>query len=250
MKTRAVAENRQTRLRAMREEQTRIRRGALEAIRRDIAGLKERRKSLLERVRAHCAVARERVKERVRVRRITARDELAREVAEMRVAERNRCKLRLHRVNAETETAIARKRRAVEEERRSQVFVRRVEAHKKAERRRYKKEERSAESDDEVRSNVEPELVAIFDAIRSKIRAVPGRSRTESFLHWVHEHPDEVWSIREQNAQVKLRALLREERRAVIEARKAERALRACGGRCAHLRKRAAASSSLEPAPF
>ena len=42
--------------------------------------------------------------------------------------------------------------------------------------------ERQAESDDEVRSNIPPELVALFERVKRGIKASPRMSRTESFL--------------------------------------------------------------------
>ncbi len=42
--------------------------------------------------------------------------------------------------------------------------------------------ERQAESDDEVRSNIPPELVALFERVKRGIKASPRMSRTEAFL--------------------------------------------------------------------
>lgn len=53
--------------------------------------------------------------------------------------------------------------------------------------------ERLAESDDEVRSNLPPELVPLFDRIRKGIKPGLRKSRTEAFLEYVEAHPEEVY---------------------------------------------------------
>jgi len=55
--------------------------------------------------------------------------------------------------------------------------------------------ERRAESDDDVRINIDPELVPIFDRVRRTIKGSAHRSRTEAFLEWVHDHPDQVLAM-------------------------------------------------------
>src|SRR5690606_6266812 len=74
------------------------------------------------------------------------------------------------------------------------------------------------ESDDEVRANLPPELVPVFDRHRGRFKDSPRMSRTEAFLHWVAENPDEV--IYEQ-AQAAEAAAARE----IAELQKAERAM-------------------------
>jgi hypothetical protein len=49
--------------------------------------------------------------------------------------------------------------------------------------------ERQAESDDEVRGNVRPELVALFERVMRSIKASPRTSRTEASLHYAEKHP-------------------------------------------------------------
>lgn len=220
MKTREQRANKQTKHAAVRVEQKRIRHEALASIRDQIRAIRNRRTELAGRVRAQCKTARVRTKERIAARRRQGLEELRRELAEMKQAERNRCALRRQRVKFETLSAVERKRHELDEERRSQAFVRRVESHKKKTEKKRTATERRQESDDEVRSNIDAELVPIWEAVRRKVRAVPGRSRTESFVHWVEENPDEVWRLREKDAEHRLAALLREEQRAAKHAGK------------------------------
>lgn len=62
-----------------------------------------------------------------------------------------------------------------------------------------------AESDDEVRRNVEddPDLGALWEAIdKRQFKRSPHRSRTEAFLEHVHDHPEELDELRaKQEAQ-------------------------------------------------
>lgn len=52
--------------------------------------------------------------------------------------------------------------------------------------------ERASESDDEVRANLPPELVPLFEQIKKHVRPRPGISRTETVLQYAEDHPDEV----------------------------------------------------------
>jgi len=169
-------------------------------------------------------------------------EELRREIAQMKQAERNRCQLRRTRVKIETESAASRARRELEERRRAERHAERVEKRRAQMARAVRRETARAESDDEVRQNIEADLVPIFDRVRSRIRARPGVSRTESFVHWVEENPAEVWAMREDLAERRLRALLREEARAARQLAKA-------GGR-ARRRAQVAAGAEEEPPPF
>ena len=52
--------------------------------------------------------------------------------------------------------------------------------------------ERAHESDDEVRNNVEPQLLPAFEAWKRRVIATPRMSRTEAFLQMVHDHPGDA----------------------------------------------------------
>jgi hypothetical protein len=166
-------------------------------------------------------------------------DALHREIREMKQAERNRCALRRTRVRHESTGAAARARAELRDAEREHAALRRIESHRARRLKDVRKAERNrSESDDEVRSNIGPDLVPVFDVVKAKVRARPGMSRAEAFLHWAEENPDEIWALREDLAERKLRALIREEQRAARELRK-------CGGRCRH-----APRGSLAEVPF
>lgn len=55
-----------------------------------------------------------------------------------------------------------------------------------------------AESDDQVRRDVadDPLLVAVWEKLKGKIKASRHMSRTEAFLHYVHNHPQALDEVR------------------------------------------------------
>jgi len=87
--------------------------------------------------------------------------------------------------------------------------------------------ERASESDDMVRADLDAELVPVFNAVKHRIQARPGMSRTEAFLHWVEEHPDDVWQLRQAQADRELAELVREHNTLAYGGRGARAARRA-----------------------
>ncbi len=68
---------------------------------------------------------------------------------------------------------------------------------------------RASESDDEVRQNIAPDLVPLFNRVRLGIKKCAGKSRTESFLEYVEEHPHEGAEAVDIGAVWKLKQVLR-----------------------------------------
>jgi len=77
---------------------------------------------------------------------------------------------------------------------------------------RSTKRERSQEDDDRVRSNLPAELVPVFDKVAKRIKGSAKRTRTEAFLEWAEENPDEILAVQQARADAELRALLKEQR--------------------------------------
>src|SRR6185295_17647714 len=50
------------------------------------------------------------------------------------------------------------------------------------------------ESDDEVRANIPPDLVPLFERVKRGIKGSARESRTEAFLRYVEEHPREQFA--------------------------------------------------------
>lgn len=88
---------------------------------------------------------------------------------------------------------------------------------------RSTKRERAQEDDDRVRSNLPPELVPVFDRVARRIKGSAKRSRTEAFLEWAEENPDEIIAVQQAEADKALRAMLKEQREHGRAMRKAGR---------------------------
>lgn len=71
--------------------------------------------------------------------------------------------------------------------------------------------ERRQEDDDAVRRNLPAELAAVFDKHRRKFKGSPRRSRTEQFLEWAEENPDEVVAIQQAEADRALKELMKQQ---------------------------------------
>jgi predicted nucleic acid-binding Zn-ribbon protein len=71
--------------------------------------------------------------------------------------------------------------------------------------------ERASESDDEVRANIPPELVRLFDRVRRSIKGTPRKSRTEAFLEYAEEHPSEVYEAIDDQTDALIAELQRRE---------------------------------------
>lgn len=79
---------------------------------------------------------------------------------------------------------------------------------------------RRSESDDEVRGNIPPDFVALFERVKGKIRASDRASRTENFLKYAEEHPHEIVNAIEAVSEVQIARLERAHRNAQVHARK------------------------------
>lgn len=228
----------------------------LKAIRSELGAIRARKSTLMKRVRAACKVSRERALAAARERLRIETGKLRQEVREAKQAERNRCLARKVKTSLGTRMAADKLR---EEARRISEKESEVRAGKRLEVRaksRTTARERSEESDDEVRSNLDPGLIPIFDVVRRQIKGSPHISRTEAFLQWAEENPDEIWQMREADAARQVRALMKAEHEAHLEAEhtrkaalRAEKALAACGGKCSHKKKRAT-REELAEVPF
>jgi len=118
---------------------------------------------------------------------------------------------------------IGRARAELEAERKYQRDMKRIERANRAralEFKRATKTERRGESDDEVRGNIPPEFVSLFERVKGRIKGSPRMTRTEAFLHYAHEHPDEVLVALEDKTEQLVRELEGRERAATRAARR------------------------------
>ncbi len=111
-------------------------------------------------------------------------------------------------------------KRTLKEER---IYQRRIREAGKAPKVRATKREQSQEDDDAVRSNLPADLVPVFDAVRKQIKGTPRRTRTETFLEWAEENPDEILAVQEVQAEQYLKDLVKQQRELGRNVRKADR---------------------------
>lgn len=193
---------------------------ALADLRRRLREIKAWRRDNLKRVRATCARARRVLALAIKNYRKQELERIRREVAESRAQLRKSCIDRRCQIIDKARSESDAVRRAMAERRKLERDLRSVD---KLERKRLDaaaKRTYRLESDDEVRQNLPPELVPVFDRHKRRFKDSPRKSRTEAFLHWVEEHPDEVLFEQSQAAEA---AAARE----IAELQKAERAMAA-----------------------
>lgn len=183
----------------------------LERLRVAIAKTRERRKRALLRVRQTCALARERVRNDVRAFRSAEFKRIAEEVRRMRNVARAQCQARKHRIKAAGSRAVERRRGELAAEARQQ---RRIEsADRRARRQRVTYRERRQEDDDAVRSNLPRELVGVFNRVSRHIKGTRYRTRTEAFLEWAQEHPEDVIAYQGDDTDREVARLIAERER-------------------------------------
>jgi hypothetical protein len=68
-----------------------------------------------------------------------------------------------------------------------------------------------------------PDLLAVFDKHRKSFKGSARRSRTEQFLEWAEENPDEVLAVQQAEADRALHELLKQERELGRNFRKTSR---------------------------
>lgn len=194
-----------------------IYRRALADLRRRLREIQAWRREQLKRVRQSCARARRMLSKAVKEYRKREMERIRREVADSRRRLKQLCTERRCKIIDQARTDAEAIRKAMAERRRLERDLRDVDR-KAVKRLAAAKRTYRLESDDEVRANLPPELVPVFDAHRARFKDSPKMSRTEAFLHWVSENPDEI--IYEQ-AQAAEAAAARE----IAALQKAERAM-------------------------
>jgi hypothetical protein len=174
----------------------------LQALRGKIAHARAERVRMLASARAQCRHAREGLK----ARQARQRAKFVEEQRAARAAGKERCKSGKKTAGSKYNELAA--RTALREARTLQRQVRNADRRNVKQRSTIR--ERSQESDDAVRSNLPPELVPVFNAHRKNYKGSARRSRTEQFLEWAEENPDEIISIQSANAERELAELVRE----------------------------------------
>ncbi len=191
-------------------------RAALGLLRAQIKHARVDRVAMLMGAREQCRTARGALKQRQALERtdLTQRHRFEREDAKT-ACEAGKDSARTK--GAELERGA---KRTLKEER---IYQRRIREAGKAPKKRVTSRERSQEDDDAVRSNLPADLVPVFDAVRKQIKGTPKRTRTEAFLEWAEENPDEILSVQQAEAEKYLKDLLKKQRELGRDVRKADR---------------------------
>lgn len=179
----------------------------LTELRERIKSAHHARRARIHEIRGLCRVGRNNVRQRIVALREETRERLRDQIARIREAEQDRCATSEQKARAELGKHIEVARRELNEERRA--FAERYgrKAQKNA---RRAARERADESFDEVAHNLPPELQAVWKRVAKSIKGGPRRSRTEAFLEWAEENPDEVHGILYAEADRDVARLIRE----------------------------------------
>jgi hypothetical protein len=167
-------------------------RGDRRAVRTMQKRVRGRARAALARVRAACKAARVRLRGRVQAHRDLARERTRADVAGMRATVKGTCLARRSKVRASRELTLGKLEQRIESI--ADLYALRAKDEGRTRSKKYAKRaaDRRTESDDEVRANLPPELVAVFEKVKRAIKAGPRRSRTEAFLEWVEANEDQI----------------------------------------------------------
>jgi hypothetical protein len=225
-------------LRAIAREERSKQRAELAGLRQALKDARARLAAARKSAKHLCKTGRREARERAKELRTRVLYELRATIANERQRAKDACET--GRATARTlgdKRAAARAK--VDAERRYRQDMRRIEAGNRNRRKEWglaKGRVRRQESDDEVIGNIPPELVALWQRVKGRIRGSDRQSRTEAFLHYAEEHPGEVLESYEDKTEEVIRQLERDERsarkalRRTVPRARIEAAAAAAGG--------------------
>jgi hypothetical protein len=200
-------------------------RAHLRQLQADIRRARGERREAMREARLACREGRREVRGRIKAMRAAALEELKRAVLAEKTDARYAC-AEGRSYARDLASKHARARHVLKIERTYRAELRRIEAANKARRRDIvhprgaRARELRGESDDTVRGNLPPELVPLFERVKSRIKGSDRMSRTEAFLHYAEEHESEVLEVIEDRTEAMLRELEAKERAAHRTMRK------------------------------
>lgn len=196
----------------------------LAALRRAIREARAAHKRALVHAVERCRAARVGARAKAAELRAKALEELRKAIELERQGARSQCETaRASASGHKTKAAQARAELRAEQQFRREM--RRIERSAKDRRAELAKKharaaERRGESDDEVRGNIPPDLVHLFERVKRLVKPGARHSRTEAFLEYAEEHPGEVLEALEDKTDALVRDLEKREREAVRAVRK------------------------------
>jgi hypothetical protein len=182
--------------REIRKELKRQARARVLGLKDAIREARSSRRDKLRGIVTSCREWRREAKARIAHMRAQARVELRNKAAAERDGARLLCASNRARIATGTKDALARARAEHAAERKFQADLRRIERGNRERERQWRprrtRAEAIRESDDEVRVNIPPELVPLWERVKGGIRGGDRKSRTEAFLQYVEENPQEA----------------------------------------------------------
>ncbi len=189
-------------------------RDKLQHLRQEIRDLKVRRRDAVVHARLRCREVRISARAKAREMRVRALEQLREATRRERLAARESCAADLTAARGIADK-MQRSRAELDAERKYQRELKRIERANRAQRlehRRASRTELRRESDDEVLQNIPPEFVGLWERVKARIRGTDRMTRTEAFLHYAHEHPDELLEVLEDKSEALIREREAEER--------------------------------------
>jgi hypothetical protein len=174
-------------------------RGKVRALRTRAAEVRAMSREARAAAKAFCRAAKEAV--RAKSARERHRD-LSAQIRAEKASARSACDLRKGEARKLLDAAAV-ARAELDAERKYQAEIRRIEASNRARAsaRVVRASVVRSESDDEVRGNIPPELVPLFESVKRSIRASDRKSRTEAFLEYAEAHPGEWYAAIEDETE-------------------------------------------------
>ena len=204
-------------------------------LRAQLGDARRRRKTALRDAKERCRAERLAARERARALRIRVLEELRETMRAERAGARQACTVRMGEARG-IKDQIARARAELLAEKHYQADLRRIDSANKKRRKEapgVTRLERQGESDDEVRGNLPPELVPLFERVKRTIKASPRMTRTETFLHFVEENPHVYLDAIEDKTEAMIRQLEEQHREAHRELRRGPSRASCSTGACA-----------------
>jgi len=192
----------------------------LETLRARLRDARIRRKEAISAAVKRCREARAAVTAKIRAVR-----SVLREIKDERIATKQVCTVGVHEARA-LRVEIQEAKKLLSEEEKFRRDMRRIEAGNRQRKReaspRATARVRETESDDEVRSNIPAELVPLWSRVKKQMRATERMSRTEAFLRYAEEHPEEYLESIDDKTDALVRELEERERSEAAAVERAE----------------------------
>jgi hypothetical protein len=195
----------------------------LRELREHIAHARKWRAQRLPQIRILCARNRDMARERAKIARaeISAAAKLAKHEATRQIREEARgvCQAKKEEAKSRGLDSIQRAQVALKAESEYLNAIKRADrpvklgAGYRSRRSTTTAAERRAESDDEVRNDIDPELAPVWEKVKHRIKATPHMTRTEAFADWAHKHPADVDQIIYADHEAAIEELIRAEAR-------------------------------------